>query len=129
MKFECEGKVAIESPKETQIRRAVASLRTYGKSSFASLTDDLGNYVQVLGGGVTCLLEYYRAESNERFRGVTGSPNRAFPDGTLLVCGNNQIPMKSDEWFRSDQVADVFSRFLAGEAFPFGVSWRAAPGF
>ncbi len=37
--------------------------------------------------------------------------------------------MRSDEWFMSNQVAEVFVAFLKGEAFPGDVHWRDAPGF
>ncbi len=129
MLFECQGKPPINTPKESQLRRSIASLRTVGRSTFASLTNTSGDYVQVLGGGVTCLLEYYDAKVGQRFRGVTGTPNIAFPDGTLLIVKENRIAMQSDEWFRTDQVADVFVSFLSQQEFPFGIQWRAAPGF
>lgn len=37
--------------------------------------------------------------------------------------------MRSDEWFMSNQVAEVFLAFLNSEEFPAGVHWRDAPGF
>lgn len=127
MIFECEGKPAIKEPKSSQIRKALLSLRSYGPSSYASLTDEAGNYIQVAGGGITCLLELYKADTKERMRGFTDVSNKAFPDGTLLVCRVGEIPMKADEWFIASQVADAFCTFLVGEAFPLGIHWRAAP--
>ncbi|WP_431263013.1 hypothetical protein ACQ859_23515 [Roseateles chitinivorans] len=129
MNFECESKAPISEPEDIQIRRAIAGLKSYGKSTFASITDEQGNYVQVLGGGVTCLLEYFNAETTVRLRGVTNVANPVFPDGTVLVVRGQHIPMRSDEWFRFDLVADVFCAFRARRAFPFDVQWRPAPGF
>lgn len=129
MIFECEGKPAIQEPKEAQIRKAIASLKSYGPSSYASLTDDEGNYAQVAGGGVTCLLEFYRSSTNERLRGHGEFSNVTYPDGTVLVFRAGKIPMLSDEWFKANEVADVFCAFLSGHPFPFGIRWRKAPGF
>lgn len=56
MKFDIEGKAGIAAPTQAQIRRAIKSLRSYGPSSYASLTDDGGNYVQVAGRRWRCLL-------------------------------------------------------------------------
>lgn len=127
MLFECEGKAAIQSPKPSQIRKALRGLRSYGPSSFASLTDVQGNYLQVAGGGVTCLLELYRADKKERMRGFGDVPNKVFPDGTLLVCRVGNIPMMSDEWFMVEQVADAFCAFLEEFDLPIGIHWRPVP--
>ena len=43
MKFDIQGKEGIASPTPAQISRATKSLRSYGPSSYASLTDDAGN--------------------------------------------------------------------------------------
>lgn len=129
MIFECEGKSAIQSPTETQIRKAIKSLKSYGASSYASITDESGNYLQVAGGGVTCMLELYQADSKARFRAFHDAPSTVFPDGTLLVFRAGSIPMKADEWFIADRVSEVFCAFLEGVEFPSGVHWRQAPGF
>lgn len=129
MKLEMEGKPAIQEPTESQVRKAISALRSYGSSSYASLTDAHGNYVQVAGGGVTCMLERYDAESRKRFRASHGNPSPVRPDGTILSFRAGNIPMPSDEWFMSDQVADVFTAFLRSELLPEYIVWRNAPGF
>lgn len=129
MRFECEGKASIENPKPSQIRKAVSSLRSYGPSSYASITDHRGSYLQVAGGGVTCLLELYQADTGKRFRAFGDKKNRAFPDGTLLVFGGGQIAMMADEWFMADKVAEAFCCFLEGKVLPNDIHWRPAPGF
>ncbi|UBM07890.1 hypothetical protein [Cupriavidus metallidurans] len=98
MKFEIEGKVGISIPTPSQISRAVKSLRSYGPSSYASLTDESGSYVQVAGGGITCLVEHFDASTGTRSRAFHGKPNPVFPDGTILVFRAGKIPMRSDEW-------------------------------
>ncbi|CAG9207295.1 hypothetical protein PSP6_260080 [Paraburkholderia tropica] len=47
MRLKVEGKPETLDPTEPKVRKAIASLRSYGPSSYASLTDSFGNYVQV----------------------------------------------------------------------------------
>lgn len=129
MRFEVEGKAPVDAPRESAIRRGIKSLRSYGPSSFASLTDIDGNYIQVGGGGVTCLVERYFAASKERLRAFHDRPSPVRPDGTLLVFRGGQIALKSDEWFLAGQVEEIFLTFLSGADFPRYLSWRPAPGF
>ena len=129
MKFDIEGKDGIPAPTPAQISRAIKSLRSYGPSSYASLTDDAGNYVQVAGGGISCLIEHFKIDGERRARAFHDKPSPARPDGTILVCRAGDIPMRSDEWFMSDQVAKVFLSFLSGNPFPPFVHWRPTPGF
>ena len=127
MNFEVEGKITVISPKPSQIIRTIKSLKSYGPSSYASLTDERGRYVQVAGGGITCMVEQFDPQSGVRLRAFHDRPNPVYPDGTILSFRAGNIPMKSDEWFRSEQVAEIFISFLEGAEFPAYVSWRRAP--
>ncbi|QCX51967.1 hypothetical protein [Ralstonia pseudosolanacearum] len=127
MNFEVEGEIAVISPKPGKIKRTIKSLKSYGPSSYASLADDRGRYVQVAGGGITCMVEQFDPKSGVHLRAFHDRPNPVYPDGTILSFRAGNIPMKSDEWFRSDQVAEIFISFLEGEDFPAYVSWRPAP--
>ncbi|MFM0158763.1 hypothetical protein PQQ99_39335, partial [Paraburkholderia sediminicola] len=129
MKFEIEGKVGISAPRLAQISRAIKALRSYGPSSYASLTSESGSYVQVAGGGVTCMVEHFDAGTRTRSRAFHDKPNPVFPDGTILAFRAGNIPMRCDEWFMSMQVVDIFSAFLNNASFPAYVHWRPAPGF
>jgi len=129
MRLECEGKPAIENPKPSQIRKVISSLRSYGLSSYASITNSQGSYLQVAGGGVTCLLEIYHSDTGKRFRAFGDTKNKVFPDGTLLVFRAGKIAMQSDEWFMADKIAEVFCNFLEGKELPEDIHWRPAPGF
>jgi hypothetical protein len=51
------------------------------------------------------------------------------PDGTILVFRAGNIPMRSDEWFMSDQVVEIFLAFLNGKPFPSSIYWRPTHGF
>ena len=127
MKFDVEGKLTIVDPKIVQVSRSLKALKSYGPSSYASLTDGYGRYVQVAGGGITCMVERFDPQSGERLRAFHDKPNPVYPDGTILSFRAGNLSMKSDEWFKSDQVVEIFTAFLNGSDFPAYVSWRRAP--
>ena len=124
MKFEMEKKLPKSNPTEKQVRASIARLRSFGPSSFASLSDEAGNYVQVAGGGITCLLERREASTGRRFRGFKDGRNPNYPDGTLLVFGAGEIALQSDEWFQQNEAADVFAAFLSGRDVYAAIKWR-----
>ncbi|KVO90248.1 hypothetical protein [Burkholderia ubonensis] len=128
MKFDIEGKAAFIAPTSIQIARGLKSLRSYGKSSYASLTDGAGNYVQVAGGGASCMIERFEFGA-QRWRAFHDKPSPVRPDGTILVVRAGNIPMRSDEWFIADQVVEVFLAFLSGAPYPPFVHWRPAASF
>lgn len=124
MRFEVQGRPAIDDPSEREIRSAITALRSYGPSSIAILPDANGNYLQVGGGSMSCLLERRDARTGQHFRGFHDKPSKVFPDGTILAFGRNQIRMAADEWFDSRVVADTFVAFLRGNELPASVKWR-----
>ena len=125
MRLEVENKPAVDGATEKQIRSAIAKLRSYGPSSFASITSSDGDYLQVGGGGITCTLERRDAATGRHFRAHSLQPNRIHPDGTILAFGREQeIRLMSDEWLTADLVADAFCRFLKLEPLPEVVAWR-----
>lgn len=126
MRLEIQNKPAKENPSERQLRKAILSLRSYGPSSFASLTDENGNYLQIGGGGITCLIERRDAVTGTHYRAYQKQKNINYPDGTLLVFGAGSIALLSDEWFSSTVSADIFVAFLLRQALPSDVYWRAA---
>jgi hypothetical protein len=129
MKLECQGKPEVMNPTESQIKKTILKLRSYGPCSFASLTDNLGNYIQVAGGGVTCMVEKYEISDDNRMRAFHDKPSPVFPDGTVLVFGGGELKMKADEWFLSDIVVELFLCFFHKREYPENVGWRKAPGF
>lgn len=129
MKLAIEGKPEIQEPTTSQVKKAINSLGSYGPSSFASLTDSSGNYVQVAGGGVECMVERYDVENKKRLRASHGNPSSVRPDGTILSFRSGNISMRSDEWFMATQVVEIFNSFLNKESFPEYLVWRDAPGF
>ncbi|WP_426399135.1 hypothetical protein ACN9M1_22900 [Ralstonia sp. R-29] len=126
MKLEVEGKASISDATPAQIARAIRSLKSYGRSSYASLTNESGNYVQVAGGGVSCMVELFDASAEVRSRAFHDKPNAGRPHGTVLVFGAGNLPMLSDEWFMANQVVEIFLAFCANAPFPSYVGWRPA---
>lgn len=124
MRFEVQDRPAIEGPSERDIRSAINALRSYGPSSIAILTDENGNYLQVGGGSMSCLLERRDACIGRHFRAYHDKPSIVFPDGTILAFARNKIRMQADEWFDSRVVADAFVAFLRGDELPASIRWR-----
>lgn len=124
MILEVEGRSPIESPSPEQVKSAIMILRSYGPSSFASLMDHDGGYLQVAGGGVTCMIERRMGDTGLHFRGYKKERSPVFEDGTVLSFGGGEIKMNSDEWMTSADVEDVFLSFLARRPLPSEIMWR-----
>lgn len=124
MRLEAEGKSPVENPSESKVRALVASLKSYGPCSFASITDEQGSYLQVGGGGQSCLLERRDAGENRHFRAYRAERSAVFPDGTVLSFSGGDVPLRSDEWMSAAMVAEAFSAFLERRPLPSEIMWR-----
>jgi hypothetical protein len=122
--LESENRPPVATATAAVVKKIVKSLRSYGPSSFASLTDAQGNYVQVAGGGITCMVERREALTAEHYRAFQMKGRKGCPDGTLLTFGGGTISLKSDEWLSSDQALEIFLAFLAEHEMPESISWR-----
>lgn len=103
------------------------ALRSYGPHSFASLEADDRSYVQVAGGGVTCMIERYTAATGARERAFHDRPNAVFPGGTILAFSGGELRFQSDEWFHADAVVAIFVAFNQRQPVHESVHWRPAP--
>lgn len=129
MHLEGQNFAGLSAPTDAQIRKRVLALRSAGRHSYASLTSEDGSYVQVAGGGATCMVERFNAATGKRERAFHDKPNPTFPGGTLLVFGAGKLTLMSDEWFVADAVVEIFLRFNEIREYPDTVHWRPAPGF
>ena len=127
MKFEGQNFTALTAPSDRILESRLLALRSYGRHSFASLTDAQGNYLQVAGGGITCMVESFDVASSTRLRAFHGVPSPVYPDGTVLAFGAGEIPLKADEWFHASAVVEMFLCFKNGRPYPAAVHWRPAP--
>jgi hypothetical protein len=82
MKFEVENSPAIIDVNQSQLVNILKKLKSYGPSSYACLTDDDGNYVQVAGGRFAYFIEMYDAKSKPLFRGCHSNSSTNFEDGS-----------------------------------------------
>lgn len=124
MRLDIEGKASVENVTEKKVRSVIQALRSHGPSSFASLVDADGSYIQVAGGIITCALERREAATGRHFRAFHDTPSKIYPDGTSLMFGGGAIKLNANEWFTSGVVADAFCAFLRGEDSPGSVHWR-----
>jgi len=124
MHLEVERTPPVDNPSPAALRKAISKLRSYGPSSYASLTDMSGNYLQVAGGGVTCLLERRDAANRRHCRAHLGTPSKVFPAGTLLVFGGGEIKLQADEWLMSSLVEDAFLAFMEDKPLLPAIHWR-----
>lgn len=127
MKFEGQNFAALSAPPDKVLEKRLLALRSYGRHSYASLTDARGNYVQVAGGGVTCMVETFDASTTTRLRAFHDKPSPVFPDGTVLAFGGGELRLRSDEWFHASAVVEIFLCFRHGRRYPDTVHWRPAP--
>ncbi|EDN70227.1 hypothetical protein BGP_1974 [Beggiatoa sp. PS] len=124
MRLECENKWPIKNVSKKQVIRALKGLRSYGPSSFAVLNTDDGSYIQVAGGGVTCLLEKRETSTGKHYRAYHDFPSTPFPDGTILSFSGSRIVMRNNEWFNIEQIIEVFVTLLNQQNMPEFVKWQ-----
>ena len=124
MILESEGMTSIAEPSEAQVRDLVTSLAPPGPS-FASLTDEAGNYLQIAGGRPWCVVERREVSPLRHWRARTDSGRRPYADGARIRSGAGEIVLRADEWLLLKQAAELFAAFLARRAFPDFVLWRS----
>lgn len=122
--LEAEGQPPIQNPSEEQVRALVLSLRV-GETSFATLADEIGDYVQIAGSRPWCVLEHRRLRPLQHARAFQDTPTPKYKDGTKLRTGAGDISLKNDEWFLLKDAAEVLVAFLRKDAFPAHVKWRS----
>jgi len=123
MRFEREGKKAIQNVSEKQLRRQLG-FKKGGDNTFAILEKDDGSYVQMLGGGVACCLEWRDLESRRHYRAFVEPPKVPWEKPATL---GGVLLMPNENLF-IDDVIEVFCAFLNGTKFPSDVQWRDVTG-
>ena len=93
------------------------------KQSFASLTSEDGEYLQVAGGPGLFMLEH-RLPNGSSFRAAQAAAVVPFEDGTILAFSAGEISLRRDEWFLIGQVVEAFSAFVVGRSLPNSIKWR-----
>ena len=92
-----------------------------------------GRYRRKAAGHATCSNGCVRPGTDDGEGGCQAGPemrpksSAARPDGTILVFGADNLPMRSDEWFMANEAVEIFLTFCANAPFPSYVGWRLAP--
>ena len=123
MLLESEAQSAIENPSEDEVRKLILSL-SVGQTSFASLTNEAGEYVQVAGSRPWCVIEHRKGGPRHE-RAFQKTPTPKYKDGAKLRTGAGDITLKHDEWFLLKDAVEVFLAFLRREPYPAQVQWRS----
>ncbi|MCB1053823.1 MAG: hypothetical protein H6510_11325 [Acidobacteria bacterium] len=104
---------------EKQLRRQL-TFKKGGETTFAILEAENGGYVQMLGGGVACCLEWRMSLSGPHFRACQFPPKVAWNEPSKL----GSIDMQPEEFFFIGQVIEVFVAFLNHKPFPDYITWK-----
>jgi hypothetical protein len=124
MLFEAERQTPIENPSEEQVRALILGLRV-GGTSFASLTDEAGNYITIAGSRPWCVIERRCLNPLEHNRAFQDTATPKYKDGAKIRTGAGDISLRHDEWFLLKDAANVCAAFLLKDAFPAHVQWRS----
>ena len=124
MRLELEKGKPVESVSEAGLRSALRRLRSYRPPSFAILAKAEGEFIQVGGGGQTCVVEKRCGLNGPCFRAYKDQDHSVFADGTILSFSGNRIALLANEWFSVTDVEEIFVRYLLGIEEPDFVRWR-----
>lgn len=124
MTFEIEKNNPLEIEKFSHIEKKLKYLRSYGPKSFAILSKEDGSYIQVAGGGVTCVVEIRDANKNIQERAYLLQSRVPFSGEQTLVFGGGKIIMEPNEILFIEDVIEVFKSFFYKKPFPKNIYWK-----
>jgi hypothetical protein len=124
MLLEVEKKSPVQVSIFSEVEKTLRKLRSYGPQSYASLTRQDGPYLQVAGGGVTCVLEMRDPQASKHWRAHLGQAKVPFEGEQTLMFGGGNLTIWPDEVLFIDDVVAVFRAFFDGEALPKEIKWR-----
>lgn len=124
MLFEAEGQPLVENPSEDHVRKVVLQLQR-GHTSFASLTNEAGDYIQAAGSRPWCVLERRRIHPPQHERAFQETRTPKYKDGAKILTGAGEIVLQHDEWFLLKDAAEAFVAFLHKNPISTHVQWRS----
>jgi len=119
VRLEWEDKKAIDNVSEAQLRYRLGRKRG-GDTSHVILDSGDGGYIQMLGGGVACCLEWRDAKRRRHFRAFLNPPRVPWKEPALL----GSMKLSPSEFLFIEDVVESFCAFLGGRPFPAQVHWR-----
>ena len=125
MLLEDENKAQRQVDDFEVIEKSLRDLKSYGPSSFAILTNPDGDFIQVAGGRVTCVLEHRRLSDDHPKRAYLSTKKVPFEGTQTLMFGGGHMQMEPDEILFVDDVVEAFRSFFKSEDFPGSLLWRS----
>lgn len=114
-----EGKEPLENVSERRLRQRLGRKRG-GDNGFVILESEDGSYVQMLGGGVACCLEWRDTAAHKHWRAFLDPPKVPWREPSTL----GRMRLEPEEFLFIETVVEAFSAFLAGRPFPAEIKWR-----
>lgn len=124
MKLKIENKEELFVDKFSNVKKELKNLRSYGPNSYAILTDEFGNYIQVGGGLFTCFVEKYDFTEKKIYRAYHEKSSTNFEDGSVLRFGGGDVILNKNNWFNISEVEVLFNKFFIKEDFPSDIYWE-----
>jgi hypothetical protein len=119
MRFEREGKEPIDDVSEKALRQHFGR-KVGGDNSFAVLERADGSYLQMLGGGISCCMEWRDMETHRHLRAYINPPRREWRKPTYI----GRTPTNPDQCLFIEDVTEAFCAFLTDLPFPSQIQWR-----
>ena len=119
MRLTWEGKPPVERPSEALVRRRLLRKRG-GDTSYVILEAPDGSYVQMLGGGVACCLEWRDMTSGRHYRAYVDPPKVPWRHESKV----GDMTLAPGEHLFIEDVAVAFCAFLLHQPFPSNIYWR-----
>jgi len=121
MKFERENTKPIKGPSAKQLSSSLKHLKG-SKRSFAILSSNDENFIQMTGGGYSCILEI--SIDGELFRASQEKAMVPWAETTTLHTSCGEFKVEPKEYFNVQQVTDAFVKFLAGDRTHEKYKWK-----
>lgn len=120
MRFQRENCKPVDAPSERKLALELSRTRM----SFATLSGEGNQYIQVAGGPGLFLLERHEVDGTH-YRAFQKTAVVSHPDGTALMFSGGCVPMAQREWFLLQQVVDAFVAYAVGREFPADIQWNS----
>lgn len=123
MILEVENKKNFINVSFKEIERNLLKLKSYGKNSFAILSDDRGNFIQVAGGGVTCVVERKSFGESTIYRAFLIEPRNKYEGLQEIYFGGGSLKVNPNEILFISDVIDCFKSFYDNISYPKSINW------
>ncbi len=120
-----DGCKAVVDPSEAQLLQHLRRLKMVGRSHFLVLSTLEGNWIQVAGGSLCCIVERYCATSQVLWRAhrVKGMP--VYQDASRFKLRGVDRAIQGDEILHMAEAEEIALAFRAGSDLSDLFPWRA----